>query len=119
MSLTPAVLYESPAALRDFYPQAFIDITSTFKIKPEAVATSDSQSQKRYMRRLAPLGDPCSCDTYGKVLNAVAGLSRFRELQVGLGSAETFEVAKFVLDLQILAPTSSTQGDAEVTSGLI
>jgi len=103
------LLYESPAALRDFSPQVFIDISSTMKLKLKAVAAFNSQAAKAYMNGMNGQtwsGDPCrSCQNYGHVSNAIAGLARFRGFQAGLGLAEAFEVAKYVLDLQALPMT--------------
>jgi hypothetical protein len=112
------LLYESPAALRDFSPQAFIDISSTMKLKLKAVAAFNSQATKAYMNGMNGMngqtwsGDPCySCQNYGQVSNAIAGLARFRGFQAGLGLAEAFEVAKYVLDLQALPVTPVETAD--------
>jgi len=106
------LLYESPAALRDFYPQAFIDITPTMKIKLNALTAYDSQAAKAYMHAPIPMGDPCrGCETYGKISNAIAGLARYRGFQAGVGLAEAFEVAKYILDPQIFPVTSSKKED--------
>lgn len=107
------LLYESPAALRDFYPQAFINITSTMEIKLKAVTIFNSQREKTYMNGKAPIGDPCrSCETYGQVSNAIAGLARFRGFQAGVGLAEAFEVAKYILDIEMLPIIPSKKENA-------
>lgn len=95
------LLYESPAAMKDFSPQVFVDIESTMDRKMRAVSAFDSQSSKPYVNGpLSPV-DPCrNCASYGSVSNAIAGLARFRGFQAGLGLAEAFEVAKFVLDIE-------------------
>jgi len=115
------LLYESPAALRDFYPQAFIDINSTFQIKLSAIAAFDSQSTKTYINAQPSSSDPCStCERNGQVSNAAAGLARFRGFQAGVGLAEAFEVAKYLIDTQMFQATSSREADtAKVGPGRI
>jgi LmbE family N-acetylglucosaminyl deacetylase len=106
------LLYESPAALTEFSPQAFIDITSSMKLKLKAIAAFNSQNGKAYMNGEMRPDDPCrSCDNYGQVSNAIAGLARFRGFQAGVGLAEAFEVAKYVLDVQTLPITPLTITD--------
>lgn len=99
------LLYESPAALRDFCPQVFVDVTSTFEIKLNALKAYGSQSNKVYFK-----GDPAvhrsarakssESRKFPYVSNAVEGLARFRGFQAGVPLAEAFEVGKFILDIQ-------------------
>jgi len=113
--ITRVLLYESPAALKDFSPQAFIDISTTMKQKLKAVTAFNSQATKTYMNGTngrVRLGDPClSCEKYGQVSNAIAGLARFRGFQAGVGLAEAFEVARYVIDLQALPAAAANAGD--------
>jgi LmbE family N-acetylglucosaminyl deacetylase len=100
------LLYESPAALRDFCPQLFIDVGSTFDLKLEALGFYGSQASKVYFRgntagadreRLVQIGESRK---FPFVSNAIEGLARYRGFQVGVALAEAFEVGKFVLDVQ-------------------
>ena len=109
------LLYESPAALKDFYPQAFIDISPTMNQKMKAVAAFNSQATKTYMNgtngQMRSV-DPClSCENYGHVSNAIAGLARFRGFQAGVALAEAFEVARYVIDLQALPAPVANAGN--------
>jgi LmbE family N-acetylglucosaminyl deacetylase len=102
-SVKRVLLYESPAALKEFYPHVFIDVTSTMKIKLKAIEAFNSQNGKAYMKGHTRPDDPCyECTNYGKASNAIAGLARFRGFQAGVGLAEAFEVARYVLDVQTL-----------------
>jgi LmbE family N-acetylglucosaminyl deacetylase len=99
------LLFESPAALRDFCPQLFVDVTSTFEDKLKALKAYGSQSSKVYFRGDAAV--PRSSRTHGGenrkfpyVSNAVEGLARYRGFQAGVPLAEAFEVGKFILDIQ-------------------
>jgi LmbE family N-acetylglucosaminyl deacetylase len=95
------LLYESPQALRDFTPHVFVDITSTMKIKLKAISTFNSQAAKVYFNGLMEKNDPYrSADDYGQIYNAIAGLARFRGYQAGVGLAEAFEVARYILDIE-------------------
>jgi len=99
------LLFESPAALRDFCPQVFVDVSSTFEDKLNALKAYGSQSSKVYFR-----GDSVvhrSARTHASesrkfpyVSNAVEGLARYRGFQAGVALAEAFEVGKFILDIQ-------------------
>jgi len=99
------LLYESPAALRDFCPQVFVDVTSTFEDKLNALRSYGSQSSKVYFK-----GDPAlhrnararpgESRKFPYVSNAVEGLARYRGFQAGVTLAEAFEVGKFILDIQ-------------------
>ncbi len=91
------LLYESPAALREFLPQVFVDVTSTFETKLEALKSYGTQVSKVFFKgengsHLA-LRIPI-------VSNASEGLSRFRGFQAGVTLAEAFEVGKFVLEIE-------------------
>jgi len=97
------VLYESPAALQEFSPQAFIDISSTVNLKLKAVAAFNSQNGKTYMNGKTRSTDPCrNCENYSQISNAIAGLARYRGFQAGVDLAEAFEVARYILDLEAL-----------------
>lgn len=91
------LLYESPAALKEFCPQVFVDIGSTFQIKLKALQRFGSQVSKVYFK---------GNDSFPKkrtipyVSNAVEGLARFRGFQAGVTFAEAFEVDKFLLDIE-------------------
>jgi LmbE family N-acetylglucosaminyl deacetylase len=94
------LLYESPAALREFCPQLFVDIAPTMDLKLKAVAAFNSQASKSYMNGGLSAKDPCRmCENSSGPSNAMAGLARFRGFQAGLALAEAFEVAKYVLDI--------------------
>jgi LmbE family N-acetylglucosaminyl deacetylase len=97
------LLYESPAALRDFSPQAFIDISSIVNIKLKAVAAFNSQNGKTYMNGKTRSTDPCrNCENYSQISNVIAGLARYRGFQAGVDLAEAFEVARYIFDLEAL-----------------
>ena len=92
------LLYESPAALRDFCPQLFVDVTSTFDIKLKALEAFGSQVSKIYFR-----GNHSPAAGYARipyVSNAAEGLARFRGFQAGVALAEGFEVGKFLLEIE-------------------
>ena len=100
------LLYESPAAMRDFCPQAFIDISSTITLKLKAVQAFNSQSRKPYINGQKRPNDPCrDCEKYSQMSNAVAGLARYRGYQAGIELAEAFEVARYVIDVHGLPST--------------
>lgn len=90
------LLYESPAALRDFCPQVFIDISSVFDVKLKALECFKSQEAKVYFKGNNVLDHPRS---FPYVSNAVEGLARFRGFQAGVTFAEAFEVGKFLLEI--------------------
>jgi LmbE family N-acetylglucosaminyl deacetylase len=99
------LLYESPAALREFCPQVFVDVTSTFQMKLDALREYGSQTSKLYFK-----GDPINhwsaraqrgeSRKFPYVSNAVEGLARFRGYQAGVTLAEAFEVGKFIMEIQ-------------------
>lgn len=91
------LLYESPAALRDFCPQLFVDVTSTFGIKLKALEAFGSQVEKVYFKGNAR---GSLIHKYPYISNAAEGLARFRGFQAGVTLAEAFEVGKFILDVK-------------------
>jgi len=91
------LLYESPAALRDFCPQVFVDVDSTFNIKLEALKAFGSQASKIYFRGNSHHDESRK---FPYVSNAIEGLARFRGFQAGVTLAEAFETGKFLLDVQ-------------------
>ncbi|MGB9135418.1 MAG: PIG-L family deacetylase [Candidatus Bathyarchaeia archaeon] len=98
------LLYESPAALREFCPQVFVDVAQTFQQKLDALKAYGSQASKVYFK-----GDPAlhwkarvhlgEERKFPYVSNAVEGLARFRGFQAGVTLAEAYEVGKFILDV--------------------
>jgi LmbE family N-acetylglucosaminyl deacetylase len=90
------LLYESPAALREFCPQVFVDVSTTFDVKLRALECFGSQAAKVYFRGNNMLGNVRS---FPYVSNAVEGLARFRGFQAGVTFAEAFEVGKFLLEI--------------------
>jgi len=90
-------LYESPAALKEFCPQVFIDVNSTFGIKLKALKSFSSQATKVYFKGNDAIGNESLKFPY--VSNAVEGLARFRGYQAGVSLAEAFEVSKFLYDI--------------------
>lgn len=91
------LLYESPAALRDFCPQLFVDVSSTFHIKLEALKAFGSQASKVYFKGGSGRDESRK---FPYVSNAVEGLARFRGFQAGVVLAEAFEVGKFLFDIE-------------------
>ncbi len=91
------LLYESPAAFTEFHPQVFVDVTSTFDIKLEALEAFGSQVRKVYFK-----GNQYRDERhrYPHISNAVEGLARFRGFQAGVSLAEAFEVGKFLLEIE-------------------
>jgi len=99
------LLFESPAALRDFCPQVFVDVTDTFKDKLNALKAYGSQSSKIYFKGDDGAHWRASVKTsenrkFPYISNAIEGLARFRGFQAGVALAEAFEVGKFILDIQ-------------------
>jgi LmbE family N-acetylglucosaminyl deacetylase len=90
------LLYESPAALRDFCPQVFIDVTSTFDVKLNALQAFGSQASKVYFKGKKPPSISDETRYFPRVSNAIEGLARYRGFQAGVELAEAFEVGKFV-----------------------
>lgn len=91
------LLYESPAALKEFCPQVFVDVTSTFDVKLEALKAFGSRVSKVYFKGNV-IRDEGRKFPY--VSNAVEGLARFRGFQAGVSLAEAFEVGKFLLEIE-------------------
>lgn len=91
------LLYESPAALREFCPQVFIDVSSTFDVKLKALKAYGSQASKVFFQGNSNISDEGQKFPY--VSNAVEGLARFRGFQAGVALAEAFEVGKFLLEI--------------------
>lgn len=90
------LLYESPAALREFCPQLFVDVSSTFNIKLKALEAFGSQASKVFFKGKVAGGESRK---FPYVSNAVEGLARFRGFQAGVELAEAFEVGKFLLEI--------------------
>lgn len=90
------LLYESPAALREFCPQVFVDISTTFDVKLKALEMFGSQASKVYFKGSNMLDH---VRNFPYVSNAVEGLARFRGFQAGVTFAEAFEVGKFLLEI--------------------
>jgi LmbE family N-acetylglucosaminyl deacetylase len=91
------LLYESPAALRDFCPQLFVDVSSTFDVKLKALEAFGSQVWKVYFKGSNSHGEERK---FPFVSNAAEGLGRFRGFQAGVELAEAFEVGKFLLEIE-------------------
>jgi LmbE family N-acetylglucosaminyl deacetylase len=99
------LLFESPAALREFCPQVFVDVSSTFATKLNALKAYGSQSSKVYFKgdQVVHWNDKRKAGESRKfpyVSNAVEGLARYRGFQAGVTLAEAFEVGKFILDIE-------------------
>jgi LmbE family N-acetylglucosaminyl deacetylase len=94
------LLYESPAALREFLPQLFVDVTSTFDTKLEALESFGSQASKVYFK-----GNNIDHKRakFPFVSNASEGLARYRGFQAGVSLAEAFEVGKFLYEIEDIA----------------
>jgi LmbE family N-acetylglucosaminyl deacetylase len=90
--------YESPAALREFCPQVFFDVESTFDLKLRALEAHHSQSTKPYFNGNATAeGSGRRKRPY--VSKAAEGLAKFRGFQAGIDLAEAFEVRKFLFEI--------------------
>jgi LmbE family N-acetylglucosaminyl deacetylase len=96
-NLKKVFLYESPAALREFCPQVFVDVGSTFDVKLKALEAFGSQANKVYFK-----GDHLNSKSsiFPRVSYAAEGLARFRGFQAGVELAEAFEVGKFILEIE-------------------
>jgi LmbE family N-acetylglucosaminyl deacetylase len=90
------LLYESPAALREFCPQVFVDISTTFSFKMKALEAFGSQVSKPYFQGVN-MSDESRKFSY--VLNAVEGLAVYRGFQAGVQLAEAFEVGRYILEI--------------------
>jgi LmbE family N-acetylglucosaminyl deacetylase len=93
------LLFESPAAMRDFLPQVFIDTTQTFSAKLEALEAFGSQATKVYFRGNCDKMKHDEARHFPVISNAIEGLARYRGFQSGVPLAEAFEVGKFVWSL--------------------
>jgi len=89
------LLYESPAALRDFCPQVFVDVSETFNIKMKALKVFNSQTSKPYFNGIS-FSD--KSQKISHVINAVEGLAAYRGFQAGVPLAEAFEVGRYILE---------------------
>jgi LmbE family N-acetylglucosaminyl deacetylase len=76
------LMYETPNTLKEFSPQAFTDIGTTFELKKEVLRLFANESRRF---RLAA--------------KAIEGLAVFRGFQAGVPVAEAFEVPRFVLEI--------------------
>lgn len=90
------LLYESPSAFRDFFPQVFVDVTSTFESKMKALEAFGSQATKVYFKGSRLNSTANENRHFPYVSNAVEGLARYRGFQAGVPLAEAFEASKFV-----------------------
>jgi len=91
------LLYESPATLKEFCPQVFVDVSSTFGIKLEALKAFGSQASKVYFKGSHFMDESRK---FPYISNAVEGLARFRGFQAGVELAEAFETGKFLLEIE-------------------
>jgi LmbE family N-acetylglucosaminyl deacetylase len=78
-NVSKLLAYETPRATGEFSPTYYIDISSFIGLKWEALKCHLTQKDKRYLN-------------YESMVN----LSSFRGSQVGLRSAEAFEVIRYV-----------------------
>jgi LmbE family N-acetylglucosaminyl deacetylase len=90
------LLYESPAALREFCPQIFIDVESTFNVKIDALKMFMSQNSKSFCEDLFTRDEG---SRMLHIISAMEGLARFRGFQIGVKMAEAFEVGRFILEI--------------------
>jgi len=103
-NVAQVLLYESPSAFRDFFPQVFIDVTSTFDTKMKALEAFGSQTKKVYFKGNSGDLSPNENRHFPYVSNAIEGLARYRGFQAGVVLAEAFEASKFVLNIQWSCP---------------
>ena len=76
------LMYETPNTLKEFSPQAFTDIGSTFELKKKVLRIFGDESRRFKM-----------------AAKAIEGLAVFRGFQAGVRVAEAFEVGRFVLEV--------------------
>jgi len=76
------LMYETPNTLKEFSPQAFIDIETTFELKKEVLRLFGDESRRFWL-----------------AAKAIEGLAVFRGFQAGVPVAEAFEVPRFVLEI--------------------
>jgi LmbE family N-acetylglucosaminyl deacetylase len=99
-NINKVLLFESPAAMRDFIPQVFIDVTSTFDSKLKALESFGSQVSKIYFKGNGAHSKYDEARHFPHVSNAIEGLARYRGFQAGVPFAEAFEVGKFIWDIE-------------------
>jgi LmbE family N-acetylglucosaminyl deacetylase len=96
------LLYESPTALRDFCPQVFVDVTSTFDIKLKALdAFGPRTSEICFHCRGDQSASARANDEAEKlpvISNAIEGLARYRGFQAGIALSEAFEVGRLLME---------------------
>jgi LmbE family N-acetylglucosaminyl deacetylase len=79
------LLYEGASTQRDFTPQVFVDVTSTFDTKLKMTKVFGSQVRNH--------------GVYTVAMKAIEGLAKFRGYQAGVDFAEAFEVGKFIFEV--------------------
>jgi len=90
------LLYECPAALREFCPQIFIDVESAFDVKISVLRMFMSQNSKSFYEDLYAHDER---GRMSRIISAMEGLARFRGFQIGVKMAEAFEVERFILQI--------------------
>ena len=80
------LLYEGASTQRDFYPQVFVDITKTFRLKRKVIRVFGSQMNK-------------AGGGYLLAVKGIEGLAKLRGYQAGLAVAEAFEVGRFIFEI--------------------
>ena len=98
------LLYESPSAFRDFFPQVFVDVTTTFDIKMKALEAFGTQAKKVYFKGNKVDLAASENRHFPYVSNAVEGLARYRGFQAGVALAEAFEASTFVWNVMQNGP---------------
>jgi LmbE family N-acetylglucosaminyl deacetylase len=78
--------YEGASTQRDFIPQVFVDIKSTFDLKKKVINVFGSQLNGKR-------------GGYALAAKAVVGLAQYRGYQAGLEIAEAFEVGSFTFEI--------------------
>lgn len=81
------LLYECASTQRDFLPQVFVNIESTFELKKKAALVFGSQVNEYLPSR------------YSLAVRAIEGLAKFRGYQAGVDKAEAFEVGRFLFEV--------------------
>jgi hypothetical protein len=94
------LLYESPAAAKDFLPQVFVNVDSTFPVKLNALQSFGSQASKIYFKGNSHHDESRK---FPYVSNAIEGLARYRGFQAGVTLAEAFEAGRFLLEIDDIA----------------
>ena len=79
------LLYEGASTQRDFTPQVFVDVSSTFSTKLQMTRVFGSQVNGH--------------GVYTVAMKAIEGLAKFRGYQSGVEVAEAFEVGKFIFEV--------------------